>query len=99
MDRSYSSGTVATPPEAPASPSAGYPTAGNPATGTSATKPGPYWYHMLTEEVRNSLLENGVTPDSSNLGQLAKSISTQSTDSATRYRSAALSGCACLIEF
>jgi hypothetical protein len=53
---------------------------------------------MMTEEMRTAIVENGLTPDQTNLTQLAKAISTQATDATTRYRGAATSGCACLIE-
>ena len=51
MDRIYASGAAGSVPSVPASPSSGYPTAGNPGAGTPATKPGPYWYHMVMEEL------------------------------------------------
>lgn len=98
MDRAFSSGSSASPPAAPASPSVGYATAGNPGTGTPATKPGAYWYHMITEEMQRAVIENGLTPSQTDLTQLAKAISTQATDTATRYRNAATAGCSCLIE-
>ena len=98
MDRAFSSGSSASPPAAPANPSVGYATSGNPGTGTPATKPGAYWYHMVTEEMRQAISESGLAPSQLDLAQLAKAISTQSTDAATRYRSAATAGCACLIQ-
>lgn len=74
MDRVFESGAAGSPPSAPASPSSGYPTAGNPQTATPATKPGPYWYHMLTEEIRAVIVAAGLTPDHLNLTQLATAI-------------------------
>ena len=74
MDRTFASGAAGSPPSAPASPSSGYPTAGNPGTGTPATKPGPWWYYMMTEEVRSVIVAAGLTPDYTNVGQLAQAI-------------------------
>lgn len=74
MDRVFESGASASPPAAPASPSSGYASAGNPGSATPATKPGPYWYHMMTEEVRGVLVAAGLTPDHTNLTQLAAAV-------------------------
>ena len=74
MDRVFESGASASPPAAPASPSNGYASAGNPGSATPATKPGPYWYHMMTEEVRGVLVAAGLTPDHTDLTQLAAAV-------------------------
>lgn len=74
MDRVFASGASATPPSAPGSPSSGYATAGNPGTGTPATKPGPYWYHMVTEEIRKVITDAGLTPDHTNVAQLSQAV-------------------------
>lgn len=74
MDRAFASGAAGSAPAAPASPSIGFPTAGNPATSTPATKPGPYWYHMITEELRAVIVAAGLTPDHTELDQLATAI-------------------------
>lgn len=74
MDRAFSSGALGTPPSAPGSPSIGYATSGNPGTGTPPTKPGAYWYHMMTEEIRGVLTMAGLTPSQSDLTQLAQAI-------------------------
>lgn len=74
MDRSYASGAAGSAPAAPASPSIGYPTAGNPGTGTPATKPGPYWYHQVTEELLAIITAAGITPAQGTLTQLASAI-------------------------
>lgn len=70
MDRAFATGAAGSPPTPPASPSIGYPTAGNPGIGTSPTKPGPWWYHMITEEQRAVIVAAGLTPDQTNVGQL-----------------------------
>lgn len=74
MDRAFASGASGSAPSVPASPSIGYPTAGNPGIGTPATKPGAYWYHMVTEEMRKVITDAGLTPDASNLTQLSAAI-------------------------
>lgn len=74
MDRAYTSGASATPPSAPGVPSVGYPVAGNPGAGTAATKPGPWWYHMITEELRNLVSAAGLTPSHSNLTQVKTAL-------------------------
>lgn len=74
MDRAYQSGAAGSAPSAPASPSTGYPTAGNPSTGTSATKPGPYWYHMIMEELMAIITAAGIAPAQGNLTQLLTAL-------------------------
>lgn len=74
MDRTFESGAAGSPPSAPASPSSGYPTAGNPQTATPATKPGPWWYHMMTEELRAVIVAAGLTPDHTDVTQLSQAI-------------------------
>lgn len=74
MDRVFESGAAATPPAVPASPSAGYATGGNPGAAVPATKPGPWWYHMITEEIRAVIEAAGLAPDHEDLGQLARAI-------------------------
>lgn len=74
MDRVYESGAAAAPPGQPASPSTGYPTAGNPQTAVPATKPGPWWYHMVTEELRAVIAAAGITPNHTDVSQLSTAI-------------------------
>lgn len=74
MDRKWKSGASVTPPLATDNASDGYATAGNPGTGTPATKPGPYWYHQITEELLAILAAAGVTPDKTVLTQLRDAI-------------------------
>ncbi len=74
MDRYYKSGAVATPPSG-ADPSSGdYPTAGNPQTSTPATKPGPYWFFMITESLRHVIVAAGLTPNRLSLTLLRDAI-------------------------
>lgn len=74
MDRIYASGAAGSAPSAPASPSSGYPTAGNPGTGTPATKPGPYWYHMIMEELMAIITAGGITPAPGTLNQVKQAL-------------------------
>lgn len=74
MDRAWKSGANATAPTAPASPSVGYPTEGDPGTGAPATKPGAWWYHMITEELRNVVVAGGMTPSQGVLTQLKSAL-------------------------
>lgn len=74
MDRAFSSGSSASPPAAPASPSLGYATAGNPGTGTPSTKPGAYWYHMITEEMRAVIAAAGIAATQSDLTQMSQAL-------------------------
>ena len=71
MDRTYQANTSGTAPTLAAGSETGYPTAGSKATGQQATVPGPYWFHMVTEELRNAIVKMGVTPSASSLNQLA----------------------------
>lgn len=74
MDRAWKSGASATPPAAPATPSIGHPSAGNPSLGVPATKPGEYWYHMITEELRALVVAGGLTPNPGALNQVLLSL-------------------------
>lgn len=76
MDRSYASGAAGSAPAAPASPSIGYPTKGNAGAGTPATKPGEYWYYMITEEMLSVISEAGIAFDQTKIDQLLKAIRT-----------------------
>lgn len=73
MDRVYQSNAIETPPSSVAS-SGSYPTAGNKASGQLATVPGPYWFYSITEEIRNAIIAAGLTPDSSQVNQLATAL-------------------------
>lgn len=92
MDRAFASGASGTPPTAPASPSIGYPTKGNAGTGTPATKPGEYWYHMITEEMRAVIAAAGLTPSLSDLTQLLQALPGALASRPEMARSLAASG-------
>lgn len=72
MDRCFAANTSATPPAVPASPATGYPQSGG--AGGSPTQPGAYWYHMITESLRNVIAGAGLTPSASDLTLLDDAI-------------------------
>lgn len=72
--RKYKSGAVETPPPPLASPSIGYPTPGNEAIGLDATAPGAYWHYAISEEMRNVIVQAGLTPDYEDLTQFSQAI-------------------------
>lgn len=74
MDRAFKSGASATPPTAPASPSIGYANEGNPGASIPATKPGPWWFHMITEELLGIVLAAGITPAQGTLTQIKQAL-------------------------
>ena len=73
MDRSYLANTSATPPTPPANAS-DYPTAGSKISGIPATIPGPWWFHQVTEELRNVVTGFGLTPSVSATNQVYLAI-------------------------
>lgn len=88
MDRAYASGAAGIPPAPPAVPSIGYPQTANPGLGVPATKPGAYWYHMVTEELSAVVEAAGLTPDPLALNQLSMAMQ------AAGYRASAAGGTA-----
>jgi hypothetical protein len=73
MDRKWKSGAAAGAP-ALDNASDGYATAGNPAGGVPATKPGPHWYHMITEELLALITYAGIAFDKTVLTQVRDAI-------------------------
>lgn len=69
MDRKWKSGAAVSAPTLDNA-SDGFATAGNPGTGTPATKPGPHWYHMVTEELLAFIAAAGVAFDKTVVTQL-----------------------------
>jgi len=74
MDRYNRGAGIASPPSAPATPANPYYTEGNPGLGIPATQPGPWFFHMLTEELRAVIVAAGITPDHTDLTQLTQAI-------------------------
>jgi len=73
MDRQWKSGAAGAPP-ALDNASAGYPTAGNPGGGVPATKPGPHWYHMVTEELLALIASADIAFDKTNVTQVRAAL-------------------------
>lgn len=76
MDRNWQANAVETTPDLNTLTSQGYPTGGNPQLGIPATKPGAAWYYMITEELRNLIVNAGLTPDHTDLTQLVQAFQT-----------------------
>jgi hypothetical protein len=74
MDRAFESGASATPPTAPGTPSIGFATDGNPSTGVPATLPGEWWFHAVTEELRNLIGAAGLAPNYAAVNQVAADV-------------------------
>lgn len=74
MDRIFGSGAAASPPAFPATPSNGYPQSANPGLGVQSTKTNPWWFYMITEEIRNVITAAGLTPDGAAVNQLQTAI-------------------------
>ena len=68
-NREYLASADAAVPTRPVAPSAGFPRGG-----LTPTKPGPYWFHQMGEELRALLTGGGVAPDGAVLNQLAQAI-------------------------
>lgn len=45
-----------------------------PQAGVAPSQPGPWWYHMVTEELRSVIAAAGLTPDRADLTQLVEAI-------------------------
>ncbi|MGF6636839.1 hypothetical protein [Paraburkholderia sp. MM6662-R1] len=71
MDRYWQANAVEDAPETPADNAGGFPANGNPAAGVTGTVPGEWWYHAITEELRNAIVALGGTPDFARVNQLA----------------------------
>lgn len=75
MQSAFLSGASASPPTMPVAPSLGFPAPGNPGV-SLATKPGAWWYHMVTQELLAVVSAAGLTPDQANLSQVLAAIRT-----------------------
>ena len=71
MDAIWERNAVGTPPTLPASPQTGFPSKSAPG---GPTVPGDYWYHMMTQEIRNAIIGAGLDPDAGNLEQLSEAL-------------------------
>jgi hypothetical protein len=80
MDRYNKGAGSASAPSAPAAAANPYYTEGNPTLGVPATQPGPWWFHMMTEELRALIVAAGLTPDHTDLTQLTQAIAALISD-------------------
>jgi microcystin-dependent protein len=80
MDRYNRGAGSASAPSAPAAPDNPYFTEGNPTLGVLATQPGPWWFHMMTEELRAVIVAAGLTPDHTDVTQLTQAIAALISD-------------------
>lgn len=80
MDRIFESNSTGTPPAPPEPGAPGFPQNG--AGGTSPTVPGAYWFHMITDSLRNVITTAGLTPDHTDLTLLAQAVVALSTGAA-----------------
>ena len=69
MDHVWEANASATPPTFPAGLQTGYPV-----ESPAPTVIGNWWYHQITEEIRNAIIAAGLTPDGSTVTQLATAI-------------------------
>ena len=69
MDHAWESNASGTPPSFPAGLQTGYPTETPVPTVTGA-----WWYHQITEEIRNAIISGGITPSASAVNQLGLAI-------------------------
>jgi hypothetical protein len=74
MDRYWKSDAATAAPVVPASNAGGFPSNGDAAAGVDGTVPGAWWYHSITEEIRNAILKLGTTPDWTKTDQLGTAI-------------------------
>ena len=70
MDRIWAHDAGGTPPTYPTTYGTGY---ANDSSGT-ATTPGAWWYHMVTEEILGAITAAGISPSGSSVSQLTTAI-------------------------
>lgn len=70
--RAYEAYAVGTPPKLPATAVVGYPASAT--TTTPGTTPGPYWFYMVGEEMRNAIIAGGQAPNPYDGTQLLKAV-------------------------
>lgn len=74
MDRKWKSGASGSPPSSSENSSDGYATGGNPGAGIAATKPGPWMWHSIVEEVLAVIAAGSVTLDKTVLTQMRDAL-------------------------
>jgi hypothetical protein len=77
MDRYWKANAAINAPTVPTSNEGGYPTDGNTAAGIDGTLPGAWWFHSITEELRNAIVSLGGNPDWTKTDQLGTAIASK----------------------
>ena len=75
MDHYWEANGASQPPPVPASSQGIYPTDGNLPAAIAPSTPGAWWFHQITEEIRNVIVKFGGVPDLTQVNQLATFIS------------------------
>ncbi|WP_233872538.1 hypothetical protein [Paraburkholderia adhaesiva] len=76
MDHYWEANGAQDPPTAPGSTQGTYPTDGHLPAAVAPSTPGAWWYHQITEEIRNAIVELGGEPDFRQVDQLANALVT-----------------------
>lgn len=70
--RAYLSDAAGTPPAYPIDSVTGYPMIAT--SVLPATTPGPWWFYMIGEEIRNFIVQTGQAPDPNNSAQVLRGL-------------------------
>jgi hypothetical protein len=84
VDRYWKSYTAASAPAVPPTNAGGFPADGVPSAGVLGTVPGAWWYHSITEEIRNAIVALGGTPDWTKVDQLGAMLAAFASGSGAR---------------
>lgn len=74
MDRYWEANSATDAPAVPASNAGGFPTDGSLPAAVAPTTPGAWWFHSITEELRNAIAALGASPDFTKTDQLAQAL-------------------------
>ncbi|WP_175950388.1 hypothetical protein [Burkholderia sp. BCC0405] len=74
MDHYWENAGVPQPPPVPTATQGTYPTDGNLPAAVAPSTPGAWWYHQITEEIRNAIIRLGGTPDFTQVNQLGNAL-------------------------
>ena len=85
MDHVWEANASSTPPSYPVGLQTGYPV-----ETPTPTVIGNWWYHQVTEEIRNAVVAAGLTPDPTNLNQLTAAINQLALNSVNAFQSLSL---------
>jgi hypothetical protein len=74
MDHYWESAGTDQPPPVPAASRGTYPTDGSLPAAVAPSTPGAWWYHQITEEIRNAIVRLGGKPDFAQVDQLGNAL-------------------------